>query len=180
MEIKNTIIKGCCIIERDFFKDERGYFSRAMCSRTLKDHDLKADFVQSNLSQNHQKYTLRGLHSQIYPHAEDKLVMCTRGKIMDVCVDVDEGSPTYRKYVAVELTEDNGRCLYVPSGCAHGYLTLEDDTQVLYYVTAEYAPDSERCYRYNDPAFSIDWGVSEEKLIISDKDRSHKLIGEMR
>lgn len=180
MEIIKTKINGCCIIERTFYKDERGYFSRAMCSRTLNEYGLRSDFKQSNLSQNHKKYTLRGLHSQIAPNAEDKLVICTRGRILDVCVDVDENSPTYKQYVAVELTEENGRCLYVPAGCAHGYLTLEDDSQVLYFVTAEYAPESERCFRYNDPAFAIDWGVSDDEIIISEKDKNHKLIGESK
>lgn len=178
MEFLKTEIEGCFIIERNFFKDERGYFSRSFCRKTFAEHGINADFVQSNISQNKEKYTLRGLHSQDAPYAEDKLVMCTRGKIIDVCVDVRTDSPTYRKYVAAELNEDNGRCLYIPKGCAHGYLTLEDDSQVLYYVTHEYVPESEHCYRFDDPAFNIDWGVEKEKLIVSAKDMSHKLLGE--
>ncbi len=176
MEIKKTIIDGCYIIERNFFNDERGYFSRAMCSRTLRKYGMNANFVQSNLSQNHKKYTLRGLHSQTAPYAEDKLVMCTRGRLLDVCVDVVPTSPTYKKYVSAELSEKNGNCLYIPAGCAHGFLTLEDDTQVLYFMTSEYAPDGEMCYRYDDPAFAINWGISEDMLIISPKDKSYKFI----
>ncbi|MCR4925393.1 MAG: dTDP-4-dehydrorhamnose 3,5-epimerase [Clostridiales bacterium] len=178
MKIEKTLIDGCFIIERDFFKDERGYFSRAFCRKTLEENGINADFVQSNLSENIKKYTLRGLHSQKAPYAEDKLVMCTRGSITDVCVDVRKDSPTYKKYVAVNLTEENGKCLYVPKGCAHGYISLEDDSQVLYYVTYEYTPNSEECYRFNDPAFNINWGVDESLMIISEKDKKHNLIGE--
>ena len=177
MKITETDIKGCYIIERDFFKDERGYFSRAICRKTLESAGINGEFVQSNLSQNCDNYTLRGLHSQQAPFAEDKLVMCTRGAIKDVCVDVRPDSPTFKKYVSADLSEENGKCLYVPKGCAHGYLTLEDNSQVLYYVTCEYVPNSEKCYRFDDPAFGIDWGVQPDKLIISEKDRNHKLIG---
>ena len=177
MNVIETKVKGCFIIERNVFKDERGYFSRAFCRKSLEKCGINADFVQSNLSQNYKRYTLRGLHSQQAPYAEDKLVMCTRGLIKDVCVDVRPDSPTYKKYVAEDLSEDNCKCLYVPKGCAHGYLTLSDNAQVLYYVTYEYTPDSEKCYRFDDPAFGIDWGVEIEKLVISEKDRSHELIG---
>lgn len=179
MKFINTEIAGCCIIERDFFRDERGYFSRAFCRKEMSEHGLNADFTQSNISQNEKAYTLRGLHSQTAPNSEDKLVMCLRGRIIDVCVDVRPDSPTYRKYVRAELDENNGRCLYIPKGCAHGYLSLEDDSQIIYYVTNNYVPESEKCYRFDDPAFGIDWGVDDySKLIISQKDRSHSLIGE--
>ena len=178
MKFLKTKIEGCFIIERNFFKDERGYFSRTFCKKTFSENGINADSVQSNVSQNAEKYTLRGLHSQKAPNEEDKLVMCTRGRIIDVCVDVRKDSPTYKQYYTAELDEYNGRCLYIPKGCAHGYLTLEDNSQVLYFVTAEYAPESEECYRFDDPAFDIDWGIEKEKLIVSDKDMSHKLLGE--
>ncbi len=177
MNITKTKIEGCYIIERDFFSDERGYFSRAFCKKNLEENGMNAEFIQSNISANNSIYTLRGLHSQAAPYAEDKLVMCTRGKVMDVCVDVRPDSETYKQYVAAELSEENGKCLYIPKGCAHGYLTLEADSQVLYYVTHEYTPNSEQCYSYDDPAFAIDWGVDKQKLVISDKDRNHKWIG---
>ena len=180
MKINETKIKGCFVIERDFYRDERGYFSRAFCKKTLEKYGINADFVQSNISNNEKKYTLRGLHSQEAPYGEDKLVMCTRGKIIDVCVDVRKDSETYLMYHAEELSEANGKCLYIPAGCAHGYLSLEDDTQTLYYVTCEYTPESERCYRFDDPAFNIDWTVEHTRMVISDKDRNHCLIGEVR
>ncbi len=176
MKINETPIKGCFVIERDFFRDERGFFSRAFCRKTLEKHGINADFVQSNISGNNKKYTLRGLHSQQAPHGEDKLVMCVKGRLMDVCVDVRPDSPTYKRYYAEELSEENGKCLYVPKGCAHGYITLEDDTTALYYVTHEYVSESEKCYRFDDPAFDIDWGVSKDEMIISEKDRKHPLL----
>ncbi len=176
MKIKETGIKGCFIIERDVYADERGYFSRAFDKKSLEEAGMGADFVQSNLSQNKKKNTIRGLHSQVEPYAEDKLVMCTRGMIRDVCVDVRIDSPTYKQYVYADLSEENACCLYVPKGCAHGYATFTDDAQVLYYVTHEYVPNSEKCYRYDDPAFNVDWGIDLSEAVISEKDRKHKLI----
>lgn len=176
MKITESKIKGCFVIERDFFKDERGYFSRAFCKKTLSEYGINADFVQSNISQNEKKYTLRGLHSQQEPHSEDKLVMCTRGRVLDVCVDVRQNSPTYKQYVSVELTEDNGKCLYIPKGCAHGYLSLEDNSQIIYYVTCEYTPQSEKCYRFDDPSFGIEWGIDKRLMIVSEKDSNHSFI----
>ncbi len=176
MKITESKIKGCFIIERDFFKDSRGYFSRAFCGRTLSEYGINANFVQSNISCNERKFTLRGLHSQQEPYGEDKLVMCTRGAVKDVCVDVRPDSPTFKQYVALELTEENGRCLYIPKGCAHGYISLKDNSQIIYYVTCEYMPESEKCYRFDDPAFGIDWGVERELMIISEKDRNHDFI----
>ena len=178
MKIKETFIKGCFVIERPFFRDERGYFSRAFCRKTFEEYGINADFVQSNISENLKKYTLRGLHSQLAPYAENKLVMCTRGRLIDVCVDVRPDSDTYKKYVAEELTEASGKALYVPEGCAHGYLSLENDTQALYFVTCAYEPGSEKCYRFDDPAFSIDWKIPTENMIISEKDKNHKFIEE--
>lgn len=176
MKITESKIKGCFIIERNFFKDERGYFSRAFCKKTFSEYEINADFVQSNISQNEKKYTLRGLHSQQEPHSEDKLVMCTRGRVLDVCVDVRQNSPTYKQYVSVELTEDNGKCLYIPKGCAHGYLSLEDNSQIIYYVTCEYTPQSEKCYRFDDPSFGIEWGIDKRLMIVSEKDSNHSFI----
>lgn len=178
MNVINTKIKDCYIIQTDCFEDQRGDFSRAFCKKTLESYGINADFVQSNISSNKNKFTLRGLHSQDAPFGEDKLVTCTRGKILDVCVDVTKNSPTYRQYVAVELTEHNRTSLYVPKGCAHGYLTIEDNSQVIYFVTCEYTPESEHCYRYDDPAFNIEWGVNPDDLIVSEKDKKHKLIEE--
>ena len=102
--------------------------------------------------------------------------MCTRGRVLDVCVDVRQNSPTYKQYVSVELTEDNGKCLYIPKGCAHGYLSLEDNSQIIYYVTCEYTPQSEKCYRFDDPSFDIEWGIDKRLMIVSEKDSNHSFI----
>ena len=105
--------------------------------------------------------------------------MCVRGKVFDVCVDVRKNSTTYKKYVGVELNENGGKCLYIPKGCAHGYMSLEDNSQIIYYVTHDYVPNSEQCYRFDDLAFGVKWPVDDySKLIISEKDRNHKLLGE--
>lgn len=178
MTITETKIKGCYIIENKCFKDDRGYFMRAFCHDTLTQYGINADFVQSNISYNEKKWTLRGLHSQTSPDSEDKLVLCARGRILDVCVDVNPDSLTYKSYVSAELSEDNKKSLYIPKGCAHGYLTLEDDSQIIYYTTHNYVPESEKGYRFDDPQFGIDWGISDfSRLIISEKDRNHKLLG---
>lgn len=174
MKITETKIKGCFVIERDVFQDERGYFSRAFDKKTLEEAGMCADFVQSSISQNLRKHTLRGLHSLKAPYCEDKLVMCMRGRLRDVCVDVRPESPTYRQYVCMELSEENRRAFYIPKGCAHGFLTLEDDTQILYYMTHEFVPDSEMNYRFDDPAFHIDWGEDLSNITISEKDRNYQ------
>ena len=151
---------------------------RAFSHDTLTQYGINADFVQSNISYNEKKWTLRGLHSQVFPDSEDKLVVCARGRIIDVCVDVNPDSLTYKSYVSAELSEDNKKSLYIPKGCAHGYLTLEDDSQIIYYTTHNYVPESEKGYRFDDPQFGIDWGISDfSRLIISEKDRNHKLLG---
>lgn len=178
MEVNKTKIEGCYTVKRPFFKDDRGYFSRGFDKKILEENGMCAQFVQSNICQNEKKNTLRGLHSQKTPYAEDKLITCTRGRVLDVCVDVRTDSATYKQYVAMELTEDNGMALYIPKGCAHGYVTLEDNSQVVYYATTEYVPDSEDCYRFDDPAFAIDWQCDVANAIISEKDRSHKFIGD--
>ena len=178
MEVIKTKIEGCYIIKRPFFRDDRGYFSRGFDKKILEENGMYSQFVQSNISQNEKRYTLRGLHSQKAPYEEDKLITCTRGKVWDVCVDVRPDSVTYKEYVALELTEENGMALYIPKGCAHGYVTLEDNSQVVYYATQEYKPNSEDCYRFDDPAFEIDWKCDVKFAIISEKDRGHKFIGD--
>lgn len=175
MNIIRTNIKDAFIIERIPFEDERGYFVRAFCKKELGDAGINAEFVQSNISSNYKKGTVRGMHAQKDGFEEEKLVGCTRGKIYDVCIDLREDSATYLQYVGVELSEENGKMLYVPKGCAHGYQTLEDDTQTLYFVTQYYAPGSEVGYRYDDPKFAIDWPI-KENLIISDKDLHWKFL----
>lgn len=175
MNIIETKIKGAYIVERNSFTDERGYFVRAFCRKELGDAGINADFVQSNISGNHKKGTVRGMHAQKGGYEEEKLVGCTRGKMFDVCVDLRKDSETYLQYVGVELSEENGRMLYIPKGCAHGYQTLEDDTQAFYFVTQYYEPGSEIGYRYDEKKFAIEWPI-KENLTISVKDQNWKTL----
>ncbi|MDR0958367.1 MAG: dTDP-4-dehydrorhamnose 3,5-epimerase [Clostridiales bacterium] len=176
MNINKTIIEGAYIIERAIGGDERGYFSRVADIAELKNAGINADFVQYNLSRNTVKGVLRGLHSQVAGFAEDKLITCTNGEIYDVCVDVRKDSLTYGKYVGQILSEQNGKSLYIPKGCAHGYITLTDNAQALYFSTQVYAPNVEVGYNWKDPMFSIDWPI--EPTIISKKDDSWTFVSE--
>jgi len=171
MIIEKTKINGVYIVKREPFCDERGSFSRIFCKNELESAGLDGNIAQANLSTNFKKGTLRGLHSQKSDFAEDKLVMCMRGSIFDVCVDVRKDSPTYLQWVGETLSEDNGVSLYVPKGCAHGYLTLMDDTQVIYLVSQFYTPQAEVGYRYDDPKFGIEWPL-QSPYTISEKDKS--------
>lgn len=171
MNITKTNIEGAYIVERTPFEDERGYFVRAFCRKELGEAGMNADFVQSNISGNYKKGTVRGMHAQKGGYEEEKLVGCTRGRMFDVCLDLRQDSKTYLQYVGVELSEENGKMLYIPKGCAHGYQTLEDDTQAFYFVTQYYAPGSEVGYCYDDPKFAIDWPI-KENLVISEKDKN--------
>lgn len=174
MTFTETKLKGAYIIELKKLEDDRGFFSRSFDKGLWEQHGLKADILQSNISRNKYKGTLRGLHMQLAPHAETKLVRCTRGSIFDVIVDVRPGSETFKQWIGVELTGDNYRMLYVPEGFAHSYITLEDDSEVLYNVTEVYTPGAEKGYRWNDPAFGIEWPI--EPLIISPKDQAYPLF----
>ena len=178
MKIETTKISGAYIIKIDPFVDNRGAFSRMFCKRELEFAGLCANIAQVNLSTNHKKGTLRGLHIQEGDGAEDKIVTCLSGAIYDVCVDMRENSQTYLQWIGVTLSEKNGASLYVPKGCAHGYLTLTDDSKVLYFVTQFYAPGTEKGYLYDDPAFGIVWPL-QEPFIISDKDRSWMYYSKM-
>ena len=170
MRFTPTAIEGVFVIEPEPIEDGRGFFARAWCEEELAEQGLEAGFVQANLSFNEHKGTLRGLHYQVPPHAEAKLVRCTRGAICDVALDLRPHSPTYKQWEGVELSASNRRMLYVPEGCAHGYETLAADTEVYYSVSAFYAPEAERGVRYDDPAFGIEWPLPVQ--VISEKDRS--------
>lgn len=178
MKITATALEGVYLIKRMPIADERGYFVRMFCQKELAEAGMNAQFVQSNLSENRLPFTLRGLHSQTEQYAEEKLVSCVQGRIFDVCVDVRKDSPTFGQYVGAELSEQNGCMLYVPKGFAHGYLTLEEHSKVLYTVTQFYVPKSEKGYRYDDPAFSIDW--PQKPAVISEKDRNWPYISKER
>ncbi|WP_247658373.1 dTDP-4-dehydrorhamnose 3,5-epimerase [Aquabacter sp. L1I39] len=150
------------------FRDARGTFSRAFCADTFRAQGLMDRFVHANLSGNPAKGTLRGLHLQEQPRAEVKLVRATRGRVQDVAVDLRPASPTYLRWAGVELCADKQNALYVPEGCAHGFLTLEDQCEVFYLVSDVYAPDLARTYRWDDPAFGIEWQIAP--TLISDRD----------
>ena len=161
--------KGAFIIEVEKREDDRGFFARAWCKKEFEEHGLAATMVQSNIAFSRRKGTLRGLHYQGAPYGEVKVVRCTKGSLYDVMVDLRPGSSTYRQWVGVELTSGNHKMMYIPEGFAHGYQTLEDNTEVMYQVSQFYFPDFERGIRYDDPGIGIDWPLIDK--IISDKDK---------
>ncbi len=171
MRFTLTDVAGAYLIELEKRGDERGFFARAWCKREFEEHGLCARLCQANVSFNRYQGTLRGLHFQRAPHAENKLVRCTRGAIFDVALDLRPESPSFRKWVGFELSAENGRMLYVPEGCAHGYQTLRDNCEVFYQVTEFYAPEDEGGVAYDDPAFGIRWPLPV--TVISDRDKNH-------
>ena len=166
-----TKVEGAFLIEPEPIADERGFFARVFCREEFADHGLNPELAQGNVSFNHAKGTLRGLHYQAPPHQEAKLVRCTRGAIWDVAVDLRPGSPTYLAWAGHELSDANRSMLYVPEGCAHGFLTLTDGAEVTYQMSAPYAPAAGRGVRWNDPAFSIDW--PGEVVVINQRDATY-------
>jgi len=171
MIFTETELPGAFFVDLERREDARGFFARVWCAREFAEQGLSAEVVQCNVTQNVKRGTLRGLHYQVAPHQEVKLVRCTRGAIWDVIVDLRPESSTYKQWLGVELTPENGRMIYVPAGFAHGYQTLEPDTEALYQVSAYYTPEAERGVRWNDPAFGITWPDAEGALL-SDKDRN--------
>lgn len=163
-----TAVEGAYEIEINPFRDARGTFGRAFCAETFRAHGLMDRFVHANLSGNPSKGTLRGLHIQDEPRAEAKLVRAIRGRVQDVVVDLRPASPTYLRWASIELCAERQNAVYVPEGCAHGFLTLEDHCEVFYLVSDVYAPDLARTYRWNDPAFGIQWRITP--TLISDRD----------
>lgn len=172
MIFHETPLAGAWLIELAPHEDRRGSFARSFDAREFAARGLRGTVAQCNVSYNRRRGTLRGLHLQLPPAAETKLVRCTRGAIHDVVLDVRPGSPTYRRWFGARLDEDGGRALYVPEGCAHGFLTLAPGSEVLYLMSAAHAPGSERGVRWDDPAFGIEWPVVPA-LTISERDRSH-------
>ncbi|MDR2356622.1 MAG: dTDP-4-dehydrorhamnose 3,5-epimerase, partial [Oscillospiraceae bacterium] len=175
MLIQSTKIPGAYIVRREPRTDERGSFARVFCKRELEAAGLCADIAQVNMSDNRVRGTLRGLHAQIGEAAEDKLVGCMSGAIFDVCVDTREDSPTYTQWVGEKLSAENGVMLYVPKGCAHGYLTLTGGAGVLYLVTQFHTPDAEIGYRWDDPAFGIVWPLPPP-YVMSERDKTLPLL----
>lgn len=168
MRFTPTRLDGAFVLELERREDPRGHFARTFCRHEFEAHGLKPDVAQTNIAWNARMHTLRGMHFQLPPAAETKLVRCTRGAIWDVIVDLRPGSPTFLQHVGVELTAENGRQLYVPELFAHGYLTLADDTEVSYQVGEFYNPGAERGIRYDDPALGITWPGRIE--VLSEKD----------
>jgi dTDP-4-dehydrorhamnose 3,5-epimerase len=170
MTITETIIPGVLLLEPKVFSDERGYFFESYSKRTLLEAGIDIDFVQDNQSMSH-KNIVRGLHAQKAPYEQGKLVRVLQGAVMDVAVDARKGSPTYGRHVAVELTADNKKQLWVPPGCLHGFVSLMDNTIFAYKVTAYFGKDSEVGVYWNDPELAIGWGISEKDAIVSAKDQ---------
>ena len=168
MRFTPTRLSGAFILDPERRQDARGHFARTFCRREFEAHGLRPDIAQANTAWNARTGTLRGMHYQVPPAAETKLVRCTRGALWDVIVDLRPDSPTFLEHFGVELSAANGRQLFVPELFAHGYITLADDTEAAYQVGEFYAPDAERGIRYDDPALGIDWPVPVE--VISDKD----------
>lgn len=171
MMFTETRLQGAFVIEPEKKEDERGFFARSWCQKEFADHNLAFHVVQCNISFNRQRGTLRGMHYQLAPRAEDKIVRCTRGTIYDVIIDLRTGSPTFKQHVGEVLTASNYKMMYVPKGFAHGFQSLEDNTEVFYHMSEIYAPELARGVRYNDPAFGIKWPI--EQLIINDRDRNY-------
>jgi dTDP-4-dehydrorhamnose 3,5-epimerase len=171
MKFSPTKLPGVWIIDLEKHEDERGFFARTWCRREFEEHSLNPNLVQCSVSFNRKKGTLRGMHYQIAPHAESKLVRCTRGAIYDVAVDLRTTAPTYKKWITVELTAENSRALYIPEGFAHGFQTLDDDTEVFYQTSEFHHAESARGVRWNDVTFGIVW--PKGRRIISARDSAY-------
>lgn len=174
MLVEKTTLADVVIITPRRFGDVRGWFMETFSATRMADAGLAMDWVQDNQSFSAAKGTLRGLHYQRPPHAQDKLVRCSRGALLDVAVDFRAGSPTFGNWVAVELSAENGRQLFVPKGFLHGFVTLSDDTEVQYKCTDFYAPDCDGAVRWDDPEIGIDWGTTAP--ILSEKDAKAPLL----
>lgn len=170
MIFHQTPLFGAFIIQMEEKRDHRGFFARSWCRREFEAHGLSLDFVQANISFNRSKGTLRGLHYQKEPFAEDKLVRCTRGSVFDVIIDLRPGSPSKGRWFGLELSAENHRALLVPKGFAHGFLSLRKDSEIYYLVSTYYTPAAESGVRWNDPQFKIEWPIPVS--VISEKDEA--------
>jgi len=175
MIFRETRLKGAFIIELERLEDERGFFARTFCVEEFRTYGIEFRVVQCSISFNRKKGTLRGMHYQIAPYAEAKLVRCTMGAIYDVIIDLRPDSPTFKQWVAMELTAENRQMLYIPEGFAHGFQTLVDNSEVFYQMSEFYHPESARGYRWDDSAFRITWPLPVS--VISEKDRGYPLWG---
>lgn len=177
MDIQTTALPGVLLLTPKRFGDARGFFSESWNRRTLAEHGIDMDFVQDNHSMSATVGTVRGLHFQSPPAAQDKLVRCGQGVLFDVAVDIRKGSPTYGHWVGYELSAENGRQLLVPKGFLHGFSTRAPNTEILYKCTDYYAPDCDGAVRFDDPAIGIDWGIAGE-AVLSEKDAAAPLLAD--
>lgn len=176
MNLIKTSLREVLLIEPQKFGDHRGWFMESYSKREFEKLGITEDFMQHNHSFSATKGTLRGLHFQKKPFAQTKIIRCTKGEILDVAVDIRKQSPTYKQWVSVMLSAENGRMLYVPQGFAHGFLTLAENTEVQYMVDQYYAPESDRSIRFDDPAIGVNWNISDP--IVSQKDQCAPLLEE--
>ncbi len=163
-----STLPGVWSIAPERHEDERGYFARTYCAREFAEHGLDPQLVQHSLSYNRRRGTLRGMHFQAPPHAENKIVTCSRGEIYDVVLDLRAQSPAFGRWTAFTLSADNGEAVFIPAGCAHGFITLADDTTVRYDISAYHVPEAARGVRFDDPAFAIAWPLAP--AVISERD----------
>ena len=174
MIFTETILKNAYVIELEKREDHRGFFARTWDKKEFEERNLNSNLVQCNVSFSKKCGTLRGMHYQKKPFEESKVIRCVKGKIFDVIIDLRSSSSTFKKWFGVELTEENYKMLYVPEGFAHGFQTLEDNSEIIYQVSEFYTPNSELGIHWNDPAFNITWPIEEK--IITEKDNSWKLF----
>jgi dTDP-4-dehydrorhamnose 3,5-epimerase len=167
MNFTETKLKGVYVIDPKRFEDDRGFFAPSFSAREFEARGMASRFVESNISFSVRSGTIRGLHFQAAPHGQAKLVRCTRGRVFDVAVDIRPDSPTHRQWVSVELTAENRRMIYIPGDCAHGFQTIDDDSEVFYMVSSPYDPESGRGFRWDDPAFRIEWPEADERILVA-------------
>lgn len=178
MKVETTKLPGVVVLTPARFGDARGFFSESWNRRRLAEAGLDVEFVQDNHSISAAKGTVRGLHFQTPPHAQGKLVRCGRGALLDVAVDIRIGSPTYGHWVAEELSFENGRQLFIQEGFAHGFVTLSDETEIVYKCTDYHAPDCDRAIAFDDHVLGINWGIMRDTAILSDKDAAAPTLTE--
>lgn len=180
MKFSEQKLEGVYLIEPEPHKDERGMLRRHFCQNEFAEYGLMNDIKQTNVSENRRKHTLRGFHFQLPPHSESKVISCIKGSIYDIVVDLREESKTYLQWKSFELTEENRLSLYVPIGCANAYLTLQDNSWILYYHSEFYAPGGEGGIRYNDPLFKFNWPAEPKVISPKDLNLSDFTINSMR
>jgi dTDP-4-dehydrorhamnose 3,5-epimerase len=180
MLVEDTPLDGVKVITPSRFGDQRGFFSEIWNSQVMEAWGLNYDFVQDNQSISEKAGTVRGLHFQLPPHAQDKLVRCGRGALWDVAVDIRVGSPSFRRWFGVELSAENGKQLLVPKGFLHGFVTLQPDTEILYKCSDYYSPECDQTVRFDDPDIGVDWDIDPSSAILSEKDANAPFLRDIQ